>query len=202
MVSQCVESGKFALSFDDGPSGAVTDSLIDTIQGMPGNIPLSFFLVGQQVSSFNTQINREVNAGYATYSHTYTHQSLVGLAAADVYTEMATTMQAFVNSGVCRRPTLMRPPYGDTDAAVEALLGRMGYRGVLWNLDTLDWQYAATNPSKVVTDFTSGLKALGTVGVVSLEHDLVDETVAVAPQVRGNAAPASDLSLWSVGCTA
>ncbi len=90
-----------------------------------------------------------------------------------------------MSSGVCKRPTLYRPPYGNTNATVAALTGRMGLRGVLWNVDTVDWALAKTNPTKMLADFKSNLAATGTAGVIHLQHDLLLESVNLVPQVRG-----------------
>ena len=48
---------------------------------------------------------------------------------------------------VCVDPTLYRPPFGSTNNNIRAVLNQMGMRGVLWNLDTNDWQYADSNPA-------------------------------------------------------
>ena len=82
------------------------------------NIPVSFFLIGQNLNAFPCLMNQEYHLGFSTLSHTFTHPDLTTLTAAQVYDEFAQTTQAFVNSGVCRRPTLYRPPYGSTNAAV------------------------------------------------------------------------------------
>ena len=50
---------------------------------------------------------------------------------------------------VCVDPTLYRPPFGSTNNNIRAVLNQMGMRGVLWNLDTNDWQYAATQATRM-----------------------------------------------------
>ena len=63
-----------------------------------------------------------------------------------VYWQFNRTRQSFKNV-VCKDPTLYRPPYGNTNSIVRALLNKMGMRAVLWNLDTLDWHYAEDDPA-------------------------------------------------------
>ena len=127
----------------------------------------------------------QVTAGHSTLIHTYSHPDLLTLSAGATYNEFAKIAAAFVSSGVCKRPTLYRPPYGNTNATVAALTGRMGLRGVLWNVDTVDWSLAKTNPTKMLADFKSNLAATGTAGVIHLQHDLLLESVNLVPQVRG-----------------
>ena len=93
-----------------------------------------------------------MNQGHSTLSHTNTHPDLTTLTLQNKYNELARTTSAFKNSGVCKRPTLFRPPFGSTGTEVEELAGRMGLRGVLWNVDTLDWKLAVGSPTKMLAD--------------------------------------------------
>ena len=60
----------------------------------------------------------------------------------------------------------------------------MGLRGVIWNLDTQDWNYAATNPSFVISSFQTNLAAKGSSGIIQLQHDVLNQSVNLVPQVR------------------
>ena len=77
-----------------------------------------------------------------------------------------------VQNWTCRRPTLMRPPYGDTSPAVRSVLHNMGYWSLIWALDTQDWDYAATQPSWVTANFSTNLASVFPGGIFSLEHDI------------------------------
>ena len=83
----------------------------------------------------------------------------------------------------CRKPTLMRPPYGSINPSVREVLYKMGYRAVLWNADTLDWQDAATNPSLVLSNFGAALDAVQGAGVISLQHDIEPAPVSLVPDI-------------------
>jgi hypothetical protein len=80
-------------------------------------------------------------------------------------------------------PTLFRPPYGDINADVRAVTRAMGYRAVMWNVDTLDWQLAQTNLTKMLTDFEANLTPLSPNGIIHLQHDLLIESVNSVPKV-------------------
>ena len=128
-----------------------------------------------------------MNQGHSTLSHTNTHPDLTTLTLQNKYNELARTTSAFKNSGVCKRPTLFRPPFGSTGTEVEELAGRMGLRGVLWTVDTLDWKLAVGSPTKMLADFKTNLANTGTAGVIQLSHDLIAATVNQVPKVSCHA---------------
>lgn len=169
----------YALTFDDGPSPS-SSTLLATLTA--AGIKASFFAVGTQIDEFPNTLKQEVNQGHSTLSHTNTHPDLTTLTLQNKYFELARTTSAFKNSGVCKRPTLFRPPFGSTDTEVEELAGRMGLRGVLWNVDTLDWKLAVGSPSKMLADFKTNLANTGTAGVIQLSHDLIAATVNQVPK--------------------
>ena len=125
----------------------------------------------------------QVSLGHSTLSHTYTHPDLLLQTSEGIYNEFAKTNAAFVKSGVCKRPTLYRPPYGNTNATITDLTGRMGMRGIIWTIDTLDWSLAKSNPTKMLADFKTNLAATGSAGVIHLQHDLLLESVNLVPQL-------------------
>ena len=82
-------------------------------------------------------------------------------------------------------PTLMRPPYGDIDPRVRALLRAMGLYVIIWNRDTFDWSFALsggvasnlgappiTSINQVPGLFQQWIAIRNGSSVISLEHDL------------------------------
>jgi peptidoglycan/xylan/chitin deacetylase (PgdA/CDA1 family) len=180
-VSRCVEDGTYALSFDDGPS-AVTNHLLDILSSY--DIPVTFFLIGRHIDTHGPQIQREEAMGFSTLSHTYSHEDLTAITPSRMFNQLYQTNLAFERSGACRRPTLYRPPYGSTTSAVRRIAGRMGYRGVVWNMDTKDWLWAESDPEMMLQSFKGNLTRMGTSGVLQLQHDVINASVKLIPQVR------------------
>ena len=89
------------------------------------------------------------------------------------------------NSGACQRPTLYRPPYGSTSELSRGITSRMGYMAVGWNLDTKDWDMAASNPQALLQYYEESLLSLGDIGIMHLQHDLINASVDLFPSVRG-----------------
>lgn len=176
----CSTNGEYALTYDDGPLAGPTDTLLSILD--QNSLKATFFLIGSNIEVAGSLLAQEVAKGHETLSHTYTHPSLITLTPQAVYNEMYMTEQAFAKF-TCRRPTLMRPPYGDINTGVRQVLHNMGYQAVIWSLDSLDWEFADTNPSAVLKWFQGNLTQLAPAGLFSLEHDLTASTVALAQSV-------------------
>nr|CAG8477313.1 145_t:CDS:2 [Entrophospora candida] len=73
-------------------------------------------------------------------------------------------------------PIFMRPPYGDIDDRVRSVLTLLGYKVVIWDLDTDDWKSSTDPgfvPESITAKFTEWVKdTTATTGHISLEHDL------------------------------
>ncbi len=89
----------------------------------------------------------------------------------------------------------MRPPFGDIDARVRALMKQMGYIPVIWDYDTNDWDLppapkASTTLAEIDTMFTQWInkRPSDTKGHICLEHELYNASVAEAikwlPQLK------------------
>jgi hypothetical protein len=80
----------------------------------------------------------------------------------------------------------MRPPYGDIDDRVRGILSQLGYKIVIWDKDTNDFE-SQTQPSFqldwIEGNFTEWAKEDDPTGHISLEHDLFQKTAAQAPKV-------------------
>jgi peptidoglycan/xylan/chitin deacetylase (PgdA/CDA1 family) len=123
------------LTFDDGPHPTQTDRILKTLDKY--HIKATFFLVGQNVANNPNVVKRVAAAGHRIGNHTYTHANLVRLTATEVRSQIERTgklLAAYLGDD-----KLFRPPYGSHNAVVDRVMRDLGYRMVLWNVDTLDW---------------------------------------------------------------
>lgn len=169
------------MTFDDGPVHGPTEYNLNTLA--QNGILASFFTIGLHVDQAPWLLVAEEEIGHLTLGHTYTHPDLRTLQPQQVYAEMADTEFAYVNAKVCRRPTIMRPPFGYINTEVRQIVHNMGYIATIWNLDTEDWQLAATQPNLVLSDFQTNFPALAPYGVLPLEHDVYQYTVDLVPTI-------------------
>jgi peptidoglycan/xylan/chitin deacetylase (PgdA/CDA1 family) len=91
---------------------------------------VSYFLIGVNIKTLPELPGAQLAAGHTISSHTMNHLSLPTITLAQVAREFNDARAQFV-ANTCIDPTLYRPPYGDTNANIQALTQRMGIRGVL-----------------------------------------------------------------------
>ena len=130
-----MERKKVWLTFDDGPRQAQTETVLETLELF--DIKATFFIVGNLVARHGERIKRILGEGHRIGNHTYDHLRLVGQDKDTIIDQVKMTEQALTPY---QQPDLiMRPPYGAHDAMVDRTVAELGYRQVLWNVDTLDW---------------------------------------------------------------
>ena len=78
-----------ALTFDDGPQPSVGNRIMDCLAQYGGKA--TFFMVGERVGSYKTEVQRMVAEGHEVANHTMNHKYLQKLGAAQI--------QAQVNNG-------------------------------------------------------------------------------------------------------
>jgi peptidoglycan/xylan/chitin deacetylase (PgdA/CDA1 family) len=141
-------NGYVALTFDDGPDPVSTPRLLAALRQTA--LRATFFDIGQRVAEYPQLAHRTVAYGNAVEDHTWDHRSLTGastrtppVTALQVISELDRTKQAIM-SATGRQPQFVRPPYGDTSAAVQLLAGQLGLIEVGWTVDSSDYAGIAT----------------------------------------------------------
>lgn len=155
-----------ALTYDDGPDARTTPQLLAILAERKAQA--TFFMTGSNTAA-NPAIAKQVaDAGFAIGNHTFSHPYLTKLSTPAVKKEIERT-DAAILAATGSTPTMMRPPYGAADAAVQ---GAVGKPLIIWAVDSLDWQ--SKNPAVFVPKV---LKEI-TPGAVVLMHDVQPTTIA------------------------
>lgn len=68
-----------ALTFDDGPQPSVGNRIMDCLAQYGGKA--TFFMVGERVGSYKTEVQRMVAEGHEVANHTMNHKYLQKLGA-------------------------------------------------------------------------------------------------------------------------
>ena len=124
-----------ALTFDDGPSGAVTTHILDTLEQVGGRA--TFFCIGERAQYYQETLRRMAAQGHEIASHSWSHERLTRLSCDALKQDLARTATALEqNSGVS--PRFLRPPYG---AVSERMLSNVDMPVILWSIDSEDWRY-------------------------------------------------------------
>ncbi len=132
-------SGYVGITFDDGPN-ANTTALINLLK--QNNLtPVTWFNQGGYVASNPSLIALERSVG-EIQNHSYTHAHMTSYSYQQVYDEINRTNQAIQNAGA-PKPTLYRPPYGETNSTIQQAAQALGLRLITWDVDSQDWNGAS-----------------------------------------------------------
>lgn len=163
--------GYVALTFDDGPSGALTEKLLDGLQKR--NARATFFLCGYRMEEYPELMDRYLREGHEVGVHSTVHTDLTKLTTEEVHRDMKETAQKiFVTTG--KRPRLMRPPGGAYDPQVLSEARAEGMGVILWSVDPEDWR------KRNVSAVLSAMAGTVTHGDIVLMHDLGESSVEAA----------------------
>ncbi|KAG0292793.1 chitin deacetylase [Linnemannia gamsii] len=173
-----------------GPT-TFTPQLLDTL--LASKIKATFFVMGGNVVQNPLVLKREQDEGHHIASHTWSHNALTTLTNEQIVAELKWTEKA-VQDITGLQMKYVRPPYGDMDNRVRAVIKKLGYIVVDWTSDAYDSKDFALNASPTeaklaaaVTSFSTALTAYGAApgdkGIITLEHDLYQVTVDFAKRI-------------------
>ncbi len=174
--------GSVVLTFDDGPDATITPALLDVLRRE--RVHATFFQVGSRVAAHPGLTRRAYAAGHRVGNHTWAHENLRALSGDAIRLTLTRTNAAIRAAGV-PRPTLMRPPYGATDARVARVARSVGLTPVLWTVDPQNW-----SPGRSADTIRQLVLASLRAGSVVLLHDGVansGSTLAAVPGIVSGA---------------
>lgn len=153
-----------ALTFDDGPQPSVGNRIMDCLAQYGGKA--TFFMVGERVASYKTEVQRMVREGHEVANHTMNHKYLQKLGASEIQAQVKKCNDA-IEAACGVRPTIMRLPGGNHNATVRA---NTHMPMIQWNIDTLDWK--TKNADKTVAAVLNHVKD----GDIILMHELYSQS--------------------------
>jgi peptidoglycan/xylan/chitin deacetylase (PgdA/CDA1 family) len=171
----CPQDHNWALTFDDGPSN-YTNELLDILDRE--NVKATFCVMGAHVEQYPEVLKRAYESGHQIASHTYSHPHLMSLTNEEIIYEVKATEEA-IEKVIGIKPHYIRPPFGEADVRVKALLKSMGYKVLLWNVDPTDYDvYMLRNVSTLIQGSfkmavqgnDTGLNLHEDPGFISLQH--------------------------------
>ena len=172
--SQCHVDGPYiAMTFDDGPHGVQTPRLLDMLKQR--GLKATFFVLGQCVAEYPDIAKRIVAEGHEIASHSWSHPNLIPMSESGVRDQLERTHAVVKQSTVVEMKTF-RPPYGNFTARQRSWAhGTYGYKTILWDVDTLDWQHR--NPAKTEAIALAQTRP----GSIVLQHDIHKPTIDAVP---------------------
>ncbi|MBV8642243.1 MAG: polysaccharide deacetylase family protein [Verrucomicrobia bacterium] len=168
-----VDQPYIAMTFDDGPSAALTPRLLDILKQR--NIKATFFLIGQNAAANPDIVRRILADGHEIGNHSWTHPQLSKLSDDGVTTEISKTQDA-IKEASGFTPTILRPPYGAITARQrEWIESRFGLSIILWSVDPFDWKRPGA--SVITQRILSQVRP----GAIILSHDIHKQTIDAMP---------------------
>lgn len=153
-----------ALTYDDGPQPSVGNRIMDCLAQYGGKA--TFFMVGERVPRFASEVQRMVAEGHEVANHTQNHYYLQKKDAATIQAQVA-QCNAAIQAACGVTPTLMRLPGGNHNATVRA---NVNMPMIQWNIDTKDWK--TRNADATVSAVLNHVKD----GDIVLMHELYSQT--------------------------
>ncbi|KAJ3113070.1 chitin deacetylase [Phlyctochytrium bullatum] len=179
-IKTCSFPGMWAQTFDDGPSPA-SETLMDVLKDR--GFKTSFFNIGTNVVKYPCAMVRKEVEGHVNCLHTWSHSALTTLTNDQIVAEIVWNAIA-VKQATGKAPKCFRPPYGDVDARVIAILNAMGLTTIWVNMDTNDWQMEkGMTAAEVLSTVNTAIRDSSTTeSIISLSHDLYPDVVEVGIQ--------------------
>lgn len=132
---------RVALTFDDGPQLANTQSVVDVLEahGTTG----TFFINGKNV---RTQEHRDLlkrmkAGGHIIANHTQNHPNMAQVSAATATAEIEATHKILTDLDL--NPRFFRFPFGASTCATADKVRSYGYAVTGWHIDSADWCFAS-----------------------------------------------------------
>ncbi len=129
-------AGYIALTFDDGPSGAVTEDFLQALEQR--GAACTFFICNYRLETFPTDLTAYAAHGHELAIHSWNHKYLRQESEAVLEHELGDAYRA-VAAGSGLWPVWFRPPGGIYDEVLQARAAELGLSLVLWSVDPVDW---------------------------------------------------------------
>ena len=159
---------RIAFTFDDGP-GEYTDGLLDCLE--ENNAHATFFMLGQNVGSWESTVQRMADIGCEIGSHSWDHPNLYDLSMDSVAKEFSDT-DAALEKACGQKASVARAPYGNWSDDIISTVGKPFFT---WSLDSMDWSYLDVNK-----DYDAVMNGDLTDGSIILMHDIHEPSVQAA----------------------
>ena len=157
-----------ALTFDDGPSGALTERLLDGLAAR--DVKATFFVCGYRVAEYPEALRRIAAEGHEIGLHSEKHDYMQKMDYEAVLDDL-TRCRAEVAECCGTQARLFRPPGGLYSETVLRASSELDLSVILWSVDPEDWKYH--NADTVCKNILAGSYD----GAMILVHDIYQTSV-------------------------
>lgn len=166
--------GYIALTFDDGPSGPITERLLEGLEKR--DVKATFFVCCYRMEQYPETLTAIAEGGHEIGLHSCCHQYMNKMTAAEIAADMEACV-SMLEEYTGLSATLFRPPGGLYNDALLEEAEKAGFSVLLWSVDPEDWD------PKRQGQVSSYLTAHTEAGDIVLLHDLYPSSVSAALSV-------------------
>ncbi|MFC0603801.1 polysaccharide deacetylase family protein [Winogradskyella pulchriflava] len=153
------------LTFDDGPTPEVTDWVLQSLATY--NAKATFFCIGNNIEKHPHIFQNIISEGHTIGNHTFNH--LKGWKhKTKHYVEDVIKTDELIKSQTQNFTNLFRPPYGKFKNNQSKKLLELGYRIILWDVLSYDWDKSVSEET-CFKNVTSAAKE----GSIIVFHDSI-----------------------------
>lgn len=124
------------LTFDDGPSGLYTESLLDLLK--KHGVKASFFCVADFAAQNPQIIARMKSEGHLVGLHSRSHGDALFMSATKSLSDLESSLAIMSSLGADIR--FYRPPWGRINLPTMFFLKKRGLKTAMWNVMAEDWR--------------------------------------------------------------
>ncbi len=106
------------------------------------DVKITFYIGGTWAEKFPELVKEIQSRGHEIGSHGYAHPHPDRISREENIRDI-TRAQDVIEDITGKKPNLYAPPYGERGDVVLQVAEELGYRTVLWSIDTIDWQRPA-----------------------------------------------------------
>ena len=126
------------LTFDAGYENGNTPAILDALK--KHNVPATFFIVGNYLSSEPDLIKRMANEGHIVANHTFSHPDMSKISTKDAFSkELMDVENLYYEITGEQMKKYYRPPQGKYSTSNLQMAKELGYTTFFWSLAYVDW---------------------------------------------------------------
>ncbi|WP_296382132.1 polysaccharide deacetylase family protein [Winogradskyella sp.] len=154
------------LTFDDGPTPEITNWVLQTLKDF--NAKATFFCIGNNIEKHPEIFQHIITEGHTVGNHTYNHLKGWKHKTKVYYKDVLKTEKIINNFKTDDSTPMFRPPYGKFKNKQSKKLLKRGYRVILWDVLSYDWD-SSINENTCYNNVISAAKE----GSIIVFHDSI-----------------------------
>ncbi len=140
-ISQGANSKYIAFTMNVDWGNEVIPEILETLKEK--NVKITFFVTGRWAKEYPDLFQSIIKEGHEIGSHGYHHLNYGGLNQAQNEEEI-NLAETEIMKYTTTKPIYFAPPSGSYSEATLAAADKLGYKTILWSIDTIDWRQGST----------------------------------------------------------